>query len=88
VTLVSRTTRGIFRDLMTNSTVGAISAAFQDEGFAPNPDPTCQDSSVRRETTPSYLDAVDWTDSGHVSRFLRAVERLLHEFEAQHLGKF
>jgi hypothetical protein len=36
--LVGRTTRGIFRDLMTGSTVGAIETAFQDEGFAPNPD--------------------------------------------------
>jgi hypothetical protein len=33
--LVGRTTRGIFRfrDLMTDSTVGAINTAFQDEGF-------------------------------------------------------
>ena len=28
--LVGRTTRGIFRDLMTDSTVGAINTAFQD----------------------------------------------------------
>src|SRR5574340_838114 len=35
--LVGRTTRGIFRDLMTNSRVGAISTAFQDEGFAADP---------------------------------------------------
>jgi hypothetical protein len=36
--LVGRTTRGIFRDLTTDGTVGAIATAFQDEGFAPNPD--------------------------------------------------
>lgn len=35
--LVSRSTRGMFRDLITSSTLGAIGAAFQDEGFAPNP---------------------------------------------------
>lgn len=49
--LVGRTTRGIFRDLMTDSTLGAISTAFQDEGFAPNPDCHYEDSSVRRRTT-------------------------------------
>jgi hypothetical protein len=32
--LISRTTRGLFRSLMTGSTVGEIGAAFQDEGFA------------------------------------------------------
>jgi hypothetical protein len=53
--LVGRTTRGIFRDLMTDSTVGAINTAFQDEGFAPNPDCRYEDSSVRRQTTQSYL---------------------------------
>lgn len=36
---------------MTDSTLGAISTAFQDEGFAPNPDCHYEDSSVRRRTT-------------------------------------
>lgn len=86
--LVTRTTRGIFRDLMTGSTVGAIGAAFQDEGFAPYPESTYQDSSVRRETTQAYLEAVDWTDPAQVGRFLRAAERLLHGWEPQELSKF
>jgi hypothetical protein len=68
--LVGRTTRGVFRDLMTDSTVGAINTAFQDEGFAPDPDCRYEDSSVRRQTTQSYLDAVDWTDPRQVGRFL------------------
>jgi hypothetical protein len=38
--LISRTTRGLFRDLMTSSSVGRIGAAFQDEGFAPSSDCT------------------------------------------------
>ncbi len=38
IELISRTTRGLFRDLMTGSTLGEIGAAFQDELFAPNPD--------------------------------------------------
>ena len=86
--LITRTTGGIFRDLMTDSTVGTISAAFQDEGFAPNPGGTYQDTSVRRETTQAYLEAVDWTDPAQVSRLLRAAERLLHGWEPQYLSKF
>src|SRR3954465_3206605 len=35
--LFGRPPRGLFRDLLTESTVGQISAAFQDEGFVPNP---------------------------------------------------
>ena len=51
--LINGTTRGLFRDLMTDSTVGAISTAFQDEGFAPDPDSAYQDTSIRRVTTRS-----------------------------------
>lgn len=85
--LVSRTTRGLFRDLMTGSTVGAIGAAFQDELFAPNPDCTYQDSSVRRVTTQEYLEAIDWTDINQVSRALRVFERLIQGFEPQYTSK-
>lgn len=86
--LVGRTTRGIFRDLMTDSTIGAINTAFQDEGFAPNPDCRYEDSSVRRQTTHSYLDTVDWTDQRHVGRFLRVAERLLNSWDPQCLSHF
>jgi len=86
--LVGRTTRGVFHDLMTDSTVGAINTAFQDEGFAPDPDCRYQDSSVRRQTTQSYLDAVDWTDPRQVGRFLRVAERLLNGWELQGLSHF
>jgi hypothetical protein len=82
--LISRTTRGLFRSLMTGSTVGEIAATFQDEGFAPDPDCTYEDSSVRRQTTQAYLDAVDWSDPRHVNRALRVLERLMHGFEAQY----
>lgn len=85
--LVGRTTRGI-RDLMTDSTVGAINTAFQDEGFAPDPDCRYENSSMRRQTTQSYLDAVDWTDPRHVGRFLRVAERLLNGWEPQGLNQF
>ena len=86
--LVGRTTRGVFRDLMTDSTVGAINTAFQDEGFTPDPECRYEDSSVRRRTTQSYLDAVDWSDPRHTGRFLRVAERLLNGWEPQGLSHF
>src|SRR5689334_5110077 len=86
--LISRTTRGLFRDLMTGSTVGEIGAAFQDELFAPSPDSTYQDSSVRRTLTQEYLEAVDWADVTQVSRALRVFERLVQGFEPQYSSKF
>jgi hypothetical protein len=86
--LVSPTTRGIFRSLMTDSTVGQIGAAFQDEAFAPNPDCTYTDSSVRRETTQAYLDAIDWTDPAHVRRFLNVADRLLDGWTGENVDSF
>lgn len=82
--LISRTTRGLFRSLMTGSTAGEIAAAFQDEGFAPDPDCAYEDSSVRRQTTQAYLDAIDWSDPGHVTRALRVFGRLMHGHEARY----
>lgn len=78
--LISAGTRGRFRDLMTSSTYGEISAAFQDEGFAPSPDCTYEDTSVRRVRTQEHLEAVDWADHEHVARALRVFERLLEGF--------
>lgn len=86
--LVGATTRGLFRSLMTSSTVGEISAAFHDEGIAPNPDSTYDDTSVRRVTTQSYLEAVDWSDVDQVAKVLRVFERLLHGFEGQYTENF
>lgn len=86
--LISRTTRGLFRDLMTDSTLGAIGAAFQDEGFAPNPDSTYDDVSSRRILTQQYLAAVAWSDIAHVERVLRVFERLVHGFDPQYSSKF
>jgi hypothetical protein len=86
--LISRTTRGLFRQLMTGSTLGEISAAFEDEGFAPDPDCTYEDSSVRRQSTQAYLDAIDWTDPRRVMLALRVFERLLHGFEDRYTEQF
>ena len=82
--LISSSTRGRFRSLMTGSTDGQIRAAFQDEGFAPNPDSTWDDGSVRRTTTQHHLEAVDWTDHSHVTRALRVIARLIEDFDDQY----
>lgn len=86
--LISRTTRGLFRDLMTGSTLGEIGAAFQDELFAPNPDSTYEDTSARRTLTQEYLESVDWSDAEHINRVLRVFERLVQGFEPQYSSKF
>ncbi|GAA2688773.1 MULTISPECIES: hypothetical protein [Actinosynnema] len=79
--LISSSTRGQFRQLMTDiSSYRRVANAFQDEGFAPNPDCTWDDSSVRRTTTQQYLESVDWTNPSHVGRACRAFERLLAEW--------
>ena len=86
--LISRSTRGLFRDLMTGSTIGEIGTAFQDEGFAPNPDCTYEDTSVRRTLTQEYLEAVDWTDITHIDRILRVFERLVAGFDPDFSRRF
>lgn len=86
--LIGGTTRGLFRTLMTDATVGEISAAFEDEHFAANPDCAYQDTSVRRQTTQSYLEAVNWTDARSVDRFLRVAERLLDGVPAQYTERW
>jgi len=70
---------------MTDSTYNTIVVAFQDEGFAPDPDCVYEDSSVRRTVTQEYLSAVDWSDPGHVARALRVFEQLIEGFDGQAL---
>jgi hypothetical protein len=87
--LISSSTRGQFRDLMTNSTVGAIRSAFQDEGFAPNPNTRYDDTSERRTATQEYLESVAWSDPDHVARACRVFERLLIGWaDSPHLQRF
>lgn len=74
---IGRSTRGVFRDLMTGSTYGAIVQAFQDEGFAPKPDCTYQDSSVRRTVAEEYLSAINWDDPQVYQRVIPVFQRLL-----------
>jgi hypothetical protein len=85
--LISRTTRGLFRDLMTDSTLGKIGAAFRDEGFAPSTTCTYEDSSSRRTLTQEYLEAVDWTSPAHLARALRVFERLIDDLDAELISR-
>lgn len=86
--LISRTTRGLFRDLMTHGTVADIVGAFRDELIVPNPNSAFQHSNVRRTLTQTYLEAVDWTDINQVNCVLRVFERLLHGVDPQHSESF
>lgn len=73
---------------MVDSTLGAIDSAFQDEGFAPNPDSAYENSSERRQRTQRYLESVDWADPGHVDRFLRLAGRLIAGWDPGHVRHF
>ncbi|MCZ4590425.1 abortive infection family protein [Rhodococcus opacus] len=86
--LVSKGTRGRFRDLATDSTVNVIATAFQDEGFAPNYESTYVDSSVRRQTAQHHMESVNWADEEQVARALRAIERIIEDFDQQYTSKF
>lgn len=55
---------------------------WQDEGFAPGPDNT--EVGERRSLYQSYLDAVDWSDAGHVARALRVFEQTARGIEPQY----
>jgi hypothetical protein len=86
--LVSTRTRGRFRDLATDRTLAAIDRAFQDEGLAPNPSTTHQDSSARRILAQEYLENVNWADPDQAARALRAMERVLDGWEGDSVQKF
>ena len=64
--LISRTTRGLFRSLMTGSTLGEISTAFEDEGFVPDPGRKTRTAASAGGSTQAYLDAIDWSDPRRV----------------------
>lgn len=76
--LVSATSRGSFKQLMTDSTLAAIDAAFSDEGFTAGiGHPFVPDTSERRARTEQYLRGINWSDPGQVHRAVVVFERLL-----------
>jgi hypothetical protein len=71
--LVSERTRIAVRDLMSDVTLREIDQMWQDELFPPAEDP--EPVGGQRVTRwQGYMDLVDWTDAGHVSRALRVFE--------------
>jgi hypothetical protein len=86
--LISRTTRRLFRELMTDSTYSRIDRAFQDEGFAPSTTCSYTDSSVRRTRTQEYFESVTWTDPNQVLRVLRVFETLVYGFKTPYTDQF
>ena len=85
--LVSQGTRRTVRDLMSNTVLREIDAMWQDEGFAPGPEPDPPVGGQRVSLFQSYLDTVDWTDPGHVRRALRVFEVALHDFQPEDLTR-
>ncbi|WP_405142631.1 abortive infection family protein [Sphaerisporangium sp. NBC_01403] len=75
--LISRTTRNAFRRLATDLFKPAITEYWENEHFAPVPDFTSDETSVRRRTFDSYASGVDWTDVSAVERALRVLESML-----------
>jgi hypothetical protein len=65
---------------MTDSTFGAITSAFLDEGFSPDETISYQDSSVRRRRTQEFLSTIDWSNPDETKGALAVFERLLWPF--------
>jgi hypothetical protein len=68
--------------MATGTVLREIEAMWQDEGFAPGPDNN--EVGERRSLYQSYLDAVDWSDAGDVSRALRVFEQTARGIEPQY----
>lgn len=70
-------TRREFKELASGwGVLRTIGAAFEDEGFLPGP--PVDSGGERRSLFDTYALAIDWTDSGQVSRALRVFEEILH----------
>lgn len=72
---------------MSGTVLREINAMWQDEGFAPGPEPGPSVGGERVSLFQSYLDSVDWTDAQHVARAMRVFEVALHDIDRQYLGK-
>jgi hypothetical protein len=73
--MINSRVRVAIRGLMSNTLLREIDEMWQDEGFAPSPEPIEPPLGGERVTRfQEYLNAVDWTDTGHVTRALRVFE--------------
>jgi hypothetical protein len=84
--LISRATRRAVREMMSGTVLCEIDGMWQDEGFAPGPEPEVFVGGQRVSRFQSYMDCVDWTDSAHVARALRVFEVALRGIGAEYLG--
>lgn len=77
--LVSRRLRRAFRELAPKIILREIDGLWQDEGFARGPQNDLE--GERRSLFQSYVDAVDWTDPGHVRRALRVFHEIARKVD-------
>lgn len=84
--LISRSTRRTVREMMSGTVLREIDGMWQDEGFAPGPEPEPPVGGQRVSLFQSYMDSVDWTDAGHVARALRVFEVALRDCDREYLG--
>lgn len=81
--MVSPATRRAFREHATDIVLREIDGMWNDEGFAPGPEPELD--GQRRSRYQGYLDVVDWTDHSHVRRALRVFERTIEGSDEAYL---
>jgi hypothetical protein len=82
--MLSRRSREAVRDQMSSTVLREIDDMWQDEGFAPpaeDPEPVGGQRVTRFQ---GYLNQVDWSDAGHVSRALRVFEVALRTLTHPH----
>lgn len=84
--LVSRATRRAFREVATGTVLREIDEMWKDEGFSPGPPPEGV-GGERRNLYQSYLDAVDWTDPGHVRRALKVFAHTAEGYAPDYLKR-
>lgn len=78
--LISVRPREAVRNQMSGTVLREIDEMWQDELFAPSPDPDPEVPGQGERVAPfqAYLNVVNWTDPSHVARALRVFEVALH----------
>lgn len=79
--------RQAIRDMMSGTVLRETDGMWQDEGFAPGPEPEPPVGGQRSRVSlfQSYMDSVDWTDAGHVARALRVFGVALRDCDREYL---
>lgn len=70
---------------MSGTVLREIDGMWQDEGFAPGPEPDPPVGGMRVSLFQSYMDSVDWTEPAHVARALRVFEVALRGVDREYL---